>query len=90
MKIENYKTKKGTIMKKIENILSWVAFCVILMTLCTVSIYGGACTANYLHDVWHMNGWECLVLIPVVIVVGLAICMFFMLGLKRVAIQFDK
>lgn len=77
-------------MKKIENILSWMAFFVIAIAICSVSIYGGACVCNYLKDLWHLTGWECLILVPMLVLVGLAICLFFMLGLKRFSIQYQQ
>ena len=77
-------------MKTINKILSWVAFCVISIVIGLVSVYGGACVGNYLHDLLHLSGWECLLVAPVVLFSGCAIGWFFMLGLCRFGIQYNK
>lgn len=77
-------------MKAIVNTLSWMAFFVIAMTICLVSLYVGAESANYLHDLFHMSDWECLLLIPMMILVAIATACFFILGLKRAGIQYQN
>lgn len=72
-------------MKTIVNILSWVSFILIASTICLASLYGGVCVCNYLHDLWHMSGWEGLVLVPIMLLVAMAICFFLMLGMKRIS-----
>lgn len=71
-------------MKKMVNVLSWVSFILVNMAIAITSLYVGAMACNYLSDHLGLTGWQCLLLVPVMILVSLAVQLFFMLGANKV------
>ena len=74
-------------MKKIVNVLSWVSFFVVAMAICLTSLYVAAMACNYLHDLLGLTGWWCLLLVPVLFVVAIAVEAFLMLGATKVRLS---
>lgn len=75
-------------MKKFINIISWVSFAVIALAIVLVSVFAGAMVCNYLADVLHIAGrWWSLLLVPVMLVVGVAVELFLMLGATKVRLS---
>ncbi len=75
-------------MKKFINILSWSSFVIVAMTICSTSVYVGVIVCTWLADVLHIAGtlWV-LLLIPVLILVGLCVELFLMLGASKVRLS---
>lgn len=74
-------------MKAIINIISWVSFCVLTLIIGTGSIYVASLVCNYLRDLvpFFQDKWNCLLLVPVLLIVAVTVEGFFILGLKRFA-----
>lgn len=77
-------------MKTIVNIISWVAFLAITLAIGLTSLFCGAYVASCLCGLWHLSGWMCLLVTPVMYVASFAVCMFFMLGLERASINYQN
>ena len=74
-------------MKKILNIVSWISFAVVTITICLVSIYVASQVCWWLRCMLGLDGWWVLALVPVLIVVSLAVEFFLMLGATKVRLS---
>lgn len=72
-------------MKQIQNVLSWASVLTLAIAIASASIYVGASVCNYLHDLFGVQGYWCLALVPVCFIVGTAVTYFFILGLIKFA-----
>ncbi|MBQ8713116.1 MAG: hypothetical protein IJ551_09915 [Prevotella sp.] len=74
-------------MKKFINIISWVSFAVVALTICLVSIYVASQVCYWLRCMLGLEGWWVLALVPVLIIVGVAVELFLVLGATRVRLS---
>lgn len=70
-------------MKTIKQIISWVSFIVIVMTLVLASFGAGVYVANLSQQTFQFPGAWCLLNVIPMFLVGFGVELFLILGLKK-------